>query len=68
MSESIPTKEEVDYAINKGKQPQSCPIHGEEPPTINVSGLLMAKHDLDGRWCVPCMLELAKKNGCHRTA
>lgn len=66
MSESIPSNEEVIDALNKGKQPQSCPVHGEEPPAINVGGLLMAKHDLDGRWCVACLLELAKKNGCHR--
>jgi hypothetical protein len=68
MSEPIASKEEVIDAINGGKKAQSCPVHGEEPPAINVGGLLMAKHDLDGRWCVACLLELAKKHGCHRLA
>ena len=47
---------------------QSCPVHGEEPPAINIGGILMAKHDLDGRWCICCLLEFAKKNECHRLA
>ncbi len=53
--------------IEKALQPtKSCPVHGEEPPAINIGGLLMARHDLDGRWCICCLLELAKKSGCRR--
>lgn len=68
MSEELASNEEIKEALYKGKQPQSCPIHGEEPPSINVGGLLMAKHDLDGRWCICCLLDLAKKHGCNRLA
>lgn len=62
----VPSPEEVAAAFNNNKPVQHCPVHGPEPPAINISGLLMAKHDLDGRWCIPCLLEAAKRNGCNR--
>lgn len=72
MEDHTPTSpristEDIERALTI-KPRQSCPVHGEEPPAINVGGLLMAKLDLDGRWCICCLLELAKKNGCHRLA
>jgi|DEB0MinimDraft_3_1074331.scaffolds.fasta_scaffold106756_3 hypothetical protein len=65
MSEIV-SKEELNEALHGDKKVESCPVHGDEPPAINVGGLLMAKHDLDGRWCICCLLEFAKKHGCHR--
>lgn len=61
---AIVTQEDIENAAKPA--PQSCPVHGEEPPVITIGGLLMAKHDLDGRWCICCLLELAKKEGCNR--
>ena len=62
----IVTEDDVRRAIFDTKKIGVCPIHGDEPPAINIGGLLMAKHDLDGRWCICCLLDVAKKNGAHR--
>lgn len=43
-----------------------CPKHGSGVPAMSVSPTVTDTFDISGHWCVVCMLENFKAQGCNR--